>query len=317
MDLIRHLRHFMAVAEELHFGRAAEVLGMAQPPLSQSIQRLERELGVRLFDRDSRRVSITAAGRVLLPECRALVEQADQLMDSVRAARRGGAGGLRVAVPTGLEPSRLASLLHSFAAAEPDVPLELSELSPSGQRASLRAGHQDVAVLNGPTDDPSLEVGPAVRESLGVAVPIGSPFARLPALHLSDLGETPLVLIEGSDEAADRVLQETCVRGGYRPARVLHVGGLGVALALVMAGQAVALAPRSSMPSGNGLGWVPLLGNPLWRELVPVWRASLDPALTDAFCEALRRAFDPSQTEGHGADADPPGGTRPSSSELL
>jgi len=314
MDLLRHLRHFAAVAEELHFGRAADRLGMAQPPLSQSVQRLERELGVRLFERDSRRVSITAAGRVLLPDSLALLEQSDRLLDSVRQARRGGPAGFRVAVPPGLAPGRVAALLQAFSAAEPDVPLDITELAPAAQRTALRSGHLDVAVLPAPSDDPSLVSGDAVYEPLGVVVAAQAPLAHLPAAHLSDLGEAPLVTVGESGNTEERHLQDRCVRGGYRPARVLHVGGQSVALAMVMAGQAVALLPRSSLPAGHELRWIPLLGDPLSRQLVPVWRSSLDPDLSGAFADALGRAFQPApQRPGESR----PSGRRPSSSVLL
>lgn len=277
---------------------------MAQPPLSQSVQRLERELGTKLFDRDNRRVALTAAGRVLLPQTRALLLQADQLLDSIRTARRGGVGGLRVAVVPGLEAERVAALLLAFGVAAPDVPLDLCELTEPEQRAALRAGHLDVAVLRGPVVDPALTVGPPVRETLGVLVAATSALARPASLHLSDLHEAPLAQPDPSDETAARQLLDRCLRGGYRPARVQHGLGPGVARALVLAGRAIALTPRARAPEVSpGMRWVPLIGEPLFRDLVPVWRATLDPALTGAFCRSLRQAV--LQQEG-GADDEGP-----------
>lgn len=314
MDLLRHLRHFVVVAEELHFGKAATRLGMAQPPLSQSIQRLEREFGVRLFDRDSRRVTITPVGRALLPGSVALLSEAELLLDSARAARHGPAGGLRVALPAGLEPGRVAALMGAFATAEPDVPLDVSEATAAAQRAALRAGHLDVAVLPYASDDPGFISGVPAHEPLGVLVSSAGPLARLASVHLADLGESPLVVLEEPDGPTDRRTQETCARAGYRPVRVLHVGGQGVALAVVMAGRAIALAPRSSLPGSAGLTWLPLLGSPLWRELVPVWRSALDPALGEAFGECLRQAF--GSVPG-GRSVEDGIGRRPSSGGLL
>src|SRR5690349_2246899 len=118
MDLVRHLRYFTVVAEELHFGNAAIRLGMAQPPLSQRIRRLEEELGVRLFDRSSRHVRLTGAGRLLLDEAREIVARVDRLRD---LAGRGESAVLRVGIPPDLGSSVIAALIAGFRERMPEV----------------------------------------------------------------------------------------------------------------------------------------------------------------------------------------------------
>jgi DNA-binding transcriptional LysR family regulator len=294
VDLLRHLRHFVCVAEELHFGRAAERLGMAQPPLSQSLQRLERQLGMQLVQRDSRRVSLTPAGRVVLAESQDLLNHADQFLSRIATARGGATGGIRVGLPTGLDPVRVAKLVQNFVASEPDVPIQLAEIDDVTLHSSLRGGHLDIAALPAPPDDPGLVSGPPFTEHLSVLVRAGSPLSQREVLHLADLGERPLALAAEADDPASAALLEACHRSGYRPQRVLYVGGIGVALGLVVAGKAVSL---SAVATGGAAGIAirPLFGNPLRRERFPVWRAGVDPSIAQHFCDALQAAFNDPQ----------------------
>ncbi|MEV4259524.1 LysR family transcriptional regulator, partial [Spirillospora sp. NPDC049652] len=152
MDIVGHLAHFVIVAEELHFGRAAERLGMAQPPLSQRIRRLEDELGVRLFDRTSRRVDLTAAGRLLLPEARDVLGRVDRIRELADRARSGEVGLVRAGLPADLGGDVVAALVAAFRERRPDLRLTLSETSTAEQVRALANGSLDVAVLRHPCD---------------------------------------------------------------------------------------------------------------------------------------------------------------------
>ncbi|MDK1494718.1 LysR family transcriptional regulator [Sinorhizobium sp. 7-81] len=144
---LRHLRHFLAVADELHMGRAAERLGMAQPPLSQSVARLEKELGVRLFDRANRRLTLTRAGVAFLDEARSSVLHADAAYALARSAEDGAAGEVRIGfVSAALYehlPRRLARLRQTLPAVQP----KLFELSTNEQLGAWRKGRSTSASL--------------------------------------------------------------------------------------------------------------------------------------------------------------------------
>ncbi|CAM5580300.1 HTH-type transcriptional regulator HdfR [Streptomyces violaceorubidus] len=184
MDLVRHLECFVAVAEESHFGRAAARLGMAQPPLSQRIQRLEKELGVRLFERTSRQVAITEAGTLLLAEARELLARAEALRTAARRIRDGESGLLRAALSPDISGETVAALLAGFRRRHAGLELELHELTTAQQLAGFAAHELDVGLIHHPCDVTGLELGP-VRRDLGVLLPRGAPQTELDDVHVA------------------------------------------------------------------------------------------------------------------------------------
>ncbi|TDU74214.1 LysR family transcriptional regulator [Streptomyces sp. KS 21] len=219
MDLIRHLQCFVAVAEERHFGRAAELLGMAQPPLSQRIQRLERELGVRLFERTSRQVTITAAGTMLLEDARLLLARADALAATARRIRDGESGLLRAALPPDLAGEAIAAILAAFRQHHPGVELELHELSTAEQLARFASRELDVGLVRHPCDLAGLELGPVLRRELGVLLPRQAPAATLDEVPLAALtghvryGDHTLVL----ERTGSTLCQKPLETASFRP----------------------------------------------------------------------------------------------------
>ncbi|MEU8843067.1 LysR substrate-binding domain-containing protein [Streptomyces roseus] len=297
MDLIRHLQCFVAVAEERHFGRAAELLGMAQPPLSQRIQRLERELGVRLFERTSRQVTITAAGTMLLEDARLLLARADALTATARRIREGESGLLRAALPPDLAAEAIAAILAAFRQHRPGVELELHELSTTEQLARFSSRELDVGLVRHPCDLAGLELGPVLRRELGVLLPGGAPAAALDEVPLAALTGYGLVLFPRAEAPAlhDDVLN-TCARGGYTPATVRQGSGTGFVRGLVLSANAVAFAPHDTAPDDAAaphadIVWRPLAGAPLaWRHSV-AWPRGRGDAAVGAFAEAASRAL--------------------------
>ncbi|AXH93874.1 LysR family transcriptional regulator [Micromonospora aurantiaca] len=190
----RELRYFVAVAEELHFGRAARRLGIAQPPLSRAIRQLERRLGVTLLERDSRRVALTGAGSVLLREGRAAldaVDAADRRTRRAGEAANGGAG-LVLATKAGASSELLPKLLDAYAA-EPDaVRVEVLLSGIGEQERSLRDGRADVALLHLPFDSTTgLDTEELVTEQQVVVLPAGHPLAGRAQLRMADVETLP------------------------------------------------------------------------------------------------------------------------------
>ncbi|MFB4311160.1 LysR family transcriptional regulator [Actinomadura sp. GTD37] len=284
MNLVGHLRCFVVVAEELHFGHAAERLGMAQPPLSQRIQRLERELGVRLFDRSSRKVELTSSGRLLLDEARDILSRVDRVYSVAERARLGEVGTVRAGLPSDLGGRVLAALIAAFRDRRPDLRLDLRETGTAGQVRALADGALDAGVVRHPCDTRGLELGPMLGRPLGVLLPAGAGLAASPEVHLADLGGRDLVVFprEEAPGAYDELLAG-CRRHGYAPAAVHEARHPQFALGLVLAGTAVSLVPRTD--DAPGAAWRPLVGEPLaWRTSC-VWRRTRDPGHARAIAD--------------------------------
>jgi DNA-binding transcriptional LysR family regulator len=301
VDLLRHLRYFRTVAEEEHFGRAAERLRVAQPSLSQRIQRLERELGVRLFDRGSRGVSLTPAGRVVLAESAELLAAADRLTGAVAGLRSGATGAIRAAVPPDLGGATVAAILTGFRARSPGGVLELRELTTARQLRELAAGTLDVGVLRHPCTATGLDLGPMLHQPLGVLVASDDPLADATRVALADLTGCELVLFPR--ESAPALYDETltaCARHGCTPSAVRDVRGGDFARALVRSGAAIALMPETAAEPGTV--WRPLLGTPLTWRTSTAWPAGVGGPAVRMFAETAHAAL-----RGHaGALADRP-----------
>ncbi|MGW9212744.1 LysR family transcriptional regulator [Embleya sp. NPDC055664] len=290
MDLLRHLRYFRTVAEEGHVGRAAERLRVAQPSLSQRIQRLERELGVRLFDRNSRGVALTPAGRVVLAEAGALLAAADRLGAAVAGLRSGATGAIRAAVPPDLGGAAVAAILTGFRDRSPGGTLELRELTTAGQLRELAAGTLDVGVLRHPCAVADLELGPMSYQPLGVLLAAGNPLADSTEIGLADLTGCELVLFPR--EFAPALYDETltaCARHGCTPAAVHDVPAGDFARALVLSGAAVALMPATAPEPGTV--WRPLAGTPLAWRTSTAWPRGADGPAVRAFTETAQDAL--------------------------
>ncbi|MCA2228425.1 LysR family transcriptional regulator [Nonomuraea aurantiaca] len=197
---VRQLRYFMTVAEELHFGRAAERLGMAQPPLSRAIRNLERQLGVQLLERTTRQVRLTPAGQTFLEDARIA-------LDAITAAaeRAGNAGKttpvLRVALKADYDGGLLPAILAAYRTQEAALPVDLVLGGRGEQLPALRQGRADIALLPRPFDDHGLDSEPLLSEPRLVALAATDPLADRPQLRLADLGGR--ILPDGSPAGQD------------------------------------------------------------------------------------------------------------------
>ncbi|CAL9342893.1 LysR substrate-binding domain-containing protein [Nocardiopsis sp. TNDT3] len=269
---LRHLRYFTVLAEELHFGRAAARLHMAQPPLSQRIRDLERELGVRLFDRGRNQVRLTEAGALLLEHARPVLESAESAREAMRRIRPGRSGILRAGIPPDTMAVTLRTLTAELARLAPDVLVDLHELTTDEQLAALREGELDVGMVRHPSDTTGLESGPVASRRLGVLLPAEHRLAAGGPVRLRDLNGMPLVVFPRAMAPMlyDQIMS-ACRSEGFRPGAIRHARNPHFVNGLVLAGRGVHLNehPLGGLP--EGLVWSPLEGSPLaWRTSV-VW----------------------------------------------
>jgi DNA-binding transcriptional LysR family regulator len=276
---IRELRAFVAVAEEGSLSAAARRLHLSQSGLSQTVQSLERQLGVPLLLRRSTGVTTTDAGTVLLHEARALIAQHDRALTAVSG--QAAAGVLRVGVPLELPADLLPRALADLSAACPLTRIEVQHASSARQLAALKAGDLDVALVRERPADPELDAVLAVEESLGVilasdraaelADPAGVRLERLAGLDWTRFprSETPVWY----DQVA-ATLRGHGVTVPDEPTPGDHPLIAEVKLAAVGTGRAFALAPPSwYRPLPEDVAWFPLIGDPLVRRTWAVWRA--------------------------------------------
>jgi DNA-binding transcriptional LysR family regulator len=214
---VRQLRYFVAVAEELHFGRAAERLHVAQPAVSQQVSRLERELGVRLLARSSRRVALTGDGQRLLGEARAALAAVERVRTVAADLAGGRAGTLRVGTSPGVG-ERLGRAVARMRARVPEIALVLADGSASRHVAALRAGELDIALVRGPVRARDLQAVEVWRDPLQVLLPAAHSAADAEAVAVETLGDLTLRLPDRSTDPAmhDAVLA-ACRDAGVAP----------------------------------------------------------------------------------------------------
>lgn len=286
---LKQLRQFLAVADELHFGRAAERLGMTQPPLSQSIQALEEELGVRLFARTKRSVALTAVGAEWLPHVRRLLEDAAALPETARRLARGQLGSLRLAFVSIADYSILPALISAFKASYPEVEVSLREATSDLAIEALLAGEIDAGLI---VPQSGLHAGlayhPLVREPLVAAVPeawIAGGRIRPEAdqLAFADVVDEPLILFpRKSAPAFHDIVTSHYATIGARPRIVQEAIQMQTIIALVAVGLGLALVPQSlTALRRDGVRYLPLGEQAPVLETGLVWRRDeLLPAVT-------------------------------------
>jgi DNA-binding transcriptional LysR family regulator len=247
---VRQARYFLAVAETLHFGRAAEQLTMSQPPLSQAILQLERQLDVTLFDRSGRQVTLTETGRAFAAECRTLLAAAQHAQEVATQAEAGLVGTLRIGVVTSALSEPLLSTLAAFRHARPRVDLQITEVdTPAGQQALLQ--HEiDVAVIRPSTPVRGLRIQPWRHDEFVIALPPSHPLAADAPnpVHLARFAGEPWVWLrrEASPDYHDQ-LMATCRRAGFSPGIRHLANSIFTQLAMATSGLGVTLVPNVSV----------------------------------------------------------------------
>lgn len=237
---LRYLRCFIAVAEELHFSRAAERLHIEQSPLSRTIKKLESDLGVILLERTSRGARLTWAGQVFLEDARRILLSLDQAKANAKAAATGYRGTLRVALSDGIARVRLSALLALCREEEPEVEIRLSEMPFAQQLKGLQNDLYDIGFTFADGIDEGIITEPIWRDPLVVAVPARHPLLAHKRVPLDEVLSYPLVLChpevcEGCSQQLERLLRSA----GAQPAVAEHVATHDLMLALVAAGYGI------------------------------------------------------------------------------
>lgn len=222
---LRHLRYFVAVGEEQHYGRAAERLNVAQPALSRQIQDLEEEVGFKLFDRLPRGVKISSAGKLFLDDARRILNHVNEAIARAQRAARGQSGTLRVGFTENASwQGVVPDSFRRFRERQPDAELQLNPLTSLEQIEAIRSGRLDAGfVFNMPKPDPELDQVLVARQHVALAAPREHPVAKLKRLRLRDLADASFVWFPRRESPVfyDRLMHE-CFRGGLKSPRIVQ-----------------------------------------------------------------------------------------------
>jgi DNA-binding transcriptional LysR family regulator len=295
---LRHLRYFVAVAEELHFRRAAERLHMSQPPLSQQIRQLEEEVGAQLLLRNQHRVELTASGAAFLERAREILDAVEAAALEARRVQRGEVGRLAVGFVGSSMYSIVPELLNAFRERHGDVALRLGELGTTEQLRQLESGRLDVGFLRPRQPRPGLTIEPVYSEPVMLALPDRHPLAAAPRIHVADLaGEQLVLLTRAGSPGLRKTLEPVTDQLGGEDAIVQEVAEIQTVIGLVAAGVGVSLVPESVRAlQRRGVTYRSIADAGATVELAVAWRTGDDSPVLAAFL-ALVHAMAPAGEE--------------------
>jgi DNA-binding transcriptional LysR family regulator len=273
---LRRIQYFVAVAEEAHFGRAAERLQMAQPPLSQQIKALEAEMGVVLFHRTTRKVELTPAGQRFLDRARAILASVDEAVTEAAQVADGQLGRIAIGFTGSATYDLLPSLVRVLRADLPGIELDIrGEMLTPDQVAALTDGSLDLGLLRPPVRNAGIEVHVLRREPLIAVLPEHHPLAGHDRVPLPDLRDDPFITYPSHHRSVVyEAVTDACQRAGFFPRAVHEVGETSTLVSFVAAGLGVALVPASVQHLRiTGATYLPLAGTTREVELALATRA--------------------------------------------
>lgn len=288
---LRHLRYFIAVAEELHFGRAAERLHMAQPPLSQQIRQLEDELGFALFYRTKRVVQLTEAGQIFLDEVRPMFRQLDRAIQRGQLASRGEVGQLVIGFVSSSMYNVLPRILQTFRNQVPGVTLTLAELTTDQQIQQLSDGEIDVGLMRPPVDNLQFDTLLLLQESLVVALPATHPLANQTNLALKALATEPFILFPRplAPGLYDQIIS-LCQTANFSPIVAQEAVQMQTIISLVAAEMGIAIVPASIQNlQRTGVEYRSINAQTPQASILLVWRHHDPSPVVQRFVEIAQR----------------------------
>ena len=296
---LQRLRYFVAVAEELHFGRAAQRLHMSQPPLSQQIRLLERELEAALFDRSTRRVGLTGAGKFLYPEAVRLLAAADGVDRLMDQRRHGQAGTLRVGFVDSAAYEVMPRVLSEYRRRRPRVDYELHTMSSDEQVQALRGGRIDLGIGRAAADPQHVEATLVMHEPLLVAVGASHRLAASGRARLRDLAGEPIIGFDrGVSPSLHAVLAGMLGAEGVAYDPIIEATEYTTILGLVAAGEGVAIVPAGVQTfRPPGLHYAPLQDPQASVPLLLLTRADEPLPLVAHAQEVVAELYAPSQND--------------------
>ncbi|WP_227997515.1 LysR substrate-binding domain-containing protein [Nocardia australiensis] len=289
---LRHLRYFRAVAEELHFGRAAERLHIAQPPLSQQIRQLEDELGVRLLNRSTRRVELTPAGIDYLQRTIAILDAVDAAGRHAQQIAEGRRGQLTIGCVGSATYSLLPRLVRALREQLPGVDVGVrGEMSAPAQLTALRVGEIDLALLRPPVEAADVEFETIRSDRLMIALPDGHPLSSSETVDVDELRDADFITHVGHGRSVmNGVLVSLCTAAGFVP-RIRHeVEETSTLVTLVAAGLGVAIVPEPTSALGvAGVTYRPLDAEPAEIDLLAARLRDRHSPITTQALDVLRQ----------------------------
>lgn len=286
---LRHLRYFVTLAEELHFGRAAARMHITQPPFSRQIRELEQELNVSLFARNSKIVKLTDAGRSFYGHVREIQELLAQAIKTANRAQQGDFGRLAIGYLGAAAYQLLPNVLRQFQDSHPDVELTLHEMITTEQWEALSKGTIDVGIMRPTLGMEQYKSEVILREKFMVALPWDHRLARRQEIDIRSLAEEKFVMLSSTPGGLYRQIIDLCLKANFEP-KVAHAATqTRFVVGLIGAGMGVSIVPSSAQRMNiSGVVYRRLRGADNYAEIIMAWRKGEETAVVAQFLRALR-----------------------------
>ena len=295
---LRHLKYFITVAEELHFGKAAARLNIAQPPLSQQIRQLEEEIGVPLFQRSKRKVELTKEGEVFLEKAYQILKNVEEAVETVKMVNRGEAGQIVIGFIASAAYDLLPVILEHYRKQYPNIHIDLQQLTTREQLKALQKGLIDIGILCHPFNiqNDSIQVEVIRQERMVLALPKDHPLAAKTSLiQLEDLANDPFILTgRKANQTHYDAVMNCCYHAGFHPKVVQETQELPTVLSLVSSGMGVAIVPASiQRVLNNNVVYRDIQNNPITTTTAFAWKSGNLSPTVHAFLDFMKKSVIP------------------------